>query len=350
MATHLDALSWREIYGRTLRRPEQGRAHAYVVAPLYDNMTYHERDTVVENTRRSMIGMLDHGDVHYVTAEMTAVLQDIVREHMAHRELFHIDEGDLPSSRGFVYFDGSVKLPTEYGFNHEQELVAVGWAPLLVPPEHFESRVGRRLLDSDEKDQIGNVVIGTMLVTFVETPPRPRGNFEDYGKWKPRMWIPCPWGVRTDPTMVNWKGEIDHVDVSTPVGPTDLDPGEKISYEDSVEASRRVMRLMLAWMAFIQTEIPVLHQRPESYDRVMHKEGRPPADVKVTLLRRYESTPAKGMAEVDWQYQWKVKEHYRWQRVGPNRAFVRRVKVRSYWKGPEDKPRIERDEITVLGR
>ena len=92
------------------------------------------------------------------------------------------------------------------------------------------------------------------------------------------------------------------------------------------------------------------HPRPSSYDKVMHKEGRPPADVQVTHLRRYENKPPTGLVEVDWAYRWKVKGHHRWQRVGPGRAFLRQVWVREHVKGPADKPLVERDKLTALDR
>jgi len=111
-----------------------------------------------------------------------------------------------------------------------------------------------------------------------------------------------------------------------------------------------LFKIIRVWTRVIQQEIPVRHPRPSAYDKVMHKEGRPPADVQVTHLRRYENKPPTGLVEVDWAYRWKVKGHHRWQRVGPGRAFLRQVWVKEYTKGPADKPLVERDKLTSLDR
>lgn len=341
MATPLDALAWREVYGRTLRRVDRGKAHAFVVAPLYDGMSYAAQEQTIEATRRSLLQAVDYGEVYYVTREMTDyLLHDIVEKHMQSRELFHLDQGDLPSRVGFVYFDGDVPIPTSYSRSGVQNLRVIAWDQFLVGDETN----GRRALWMSQGPKADSEVIGKVLYTIAETPDR-HPESELYGRWRPRHWIPCTYGVRMDPTMVNGRGA-EMLDEHTRLGPMD----EEAEYEDSQNSLRVVFRLLTAWMAFIQTEIPVLHPKPESYDKVMYKEGRPAPDVKVTILRRYAQTPPHGMAEVDWAYRWKVKEHYRWQRVGPGRSMLRRTLVREHWKGPDDKPKAEIKRITSLER
>jgi len=120
--------------------------------------------------------------------------------------------------------------------------------------------------------------------------------------------------------------------------------------KDTRVALDTLFKIIRVWTNVIQQEIPVRHPRPSAYDKVMHKEGRPPADVQVTHLRRYEQRPPTGLVEVDWAYRWKVKGHHRWQRVGPGRAFLRQVWVKEHIKGPADKPLVERDKLTSLDR
>jgi hypothetical protein len=294
---------------------------------------------MTETVRRSLYRCVDYGEAYYVSREMTDyLLHEIVERHMQHKELFHLDQGDLPSRIGFVYFDGDVPLPTDRSRTGFQNLRAVAWDQYTV------KRGEQRGFYIDPQGEQDVNVAGKILYTICDSPnPKDR---DDYGPWKPRHYIPAEYGVRMEPGHINFDDEVGPDFVR--LNPTDDPDLGKQQAEASV---RVVFRLMGAWMALIQTEIPVLHPRPAAYDKVMHKEGRPPADVKVTLLRRYAQTAPHGMAEVDWAYRWKVKEHYRWQRVGPGRSFVRRVLVREHWKGPDDKPKHEyRDEVTALVR
>lgn len=346
MATPLDALSWREIYGRTLRRIDRGRLHARMVAPLFDGMTVAEEYNAVEVTRRSLLNCVDHGEVYYVSREMTEyLLHEIVEKHMQERRLFHLDQGDLPSRVGFVYFDGDVPMPSMYSRSGFHNMRCILWDQ-LIRGNDTQDNYRPKLWIGNSPDE-GAEVIGKVLFSICETPDR-SPNRDDFGPWKPRHWVPATYGVRMEPEMVN---NGDPQDTLTRTNLMNVMDREK-DHQDSVDSVATLFKLLTAWMAFIQTEIPVLHPRPASYDKVMRKEGRPPADVKVTLLRRYAhtTTDGAGMTEVDWAYRWKVKEHYRWQRVGPGRSMLRRTLVKEYWKGPEDKPKHDPDAVTALVR
>jgi hypothetical protein len=344
LATPLDALSFREIYGRTLRRPERGVEHAFVVAPLYDGMTRREENAVVENVRKSLYRCVDYGEVFYVSREMTEYLMGIVNNpRNRQRQLWHLDQEDLPSLTGFVYFDGPVPMPTIYSKTGSQDLVAVLWDQ-FTHDDRPSAVTGKPGLYFGQASDPPREVVGKIIYSVVESPSREARDL--YGPWKPRHWIPAVYGQRWEPSMVNWNHSHEPPGIHDNLSPIDQERDQA----DSEEAMRILMRLLEAWCLVIKQEIPVLHPRPSNYDKVMHKEGRPPADVKVTHLRRYEQRPATGLVEVDWQYRWRVKQHQRLQRVGPGRAFTRMVWVKSYVKGPPDKPLVERDTITSLDR
>lgn len=343
MATPNDALHFREIYGRTLRRPERGQEHAFVVAPYWKDMSRQQMQDMTEKVRRSLYRCIDYGEVFYVSREMTEYLMGIVNHpRNKERTLWHLSQGDLPSLTGFVYFDGPVPMPTMYSKTGFQNCVAILWDQFTHDniPRERTGNPGLYFGDSSEPRE----VVGKIIYSIVEAPNQKLR--DQFGPWKPRHWIPAQYGQRWEPDMVNWNHREEPAGVRDDLSPLD----EQKDQEDSEEAMRILMRLIEAYCLVIQQEIPVRHPRPSNYDKVMHKEGRPPADVKVTHLRRYEHTPATGMVEVDWQYRWKVRGHERWQRVGPGRSFLRRVWVKEHVKGPAGKPLVERDSITSLDR
>jgi hypothetical protein len=347
VASPLDALSFREIYGRMLRRPERGYSHAFIVAPVTTEMTQRERDRMIEIVRQSMYRCVDHGEVYYVSAEMTAFLQRVVNEQMQHRTIFHVDIGDLPSLTGFVYFDGQIQIPTIYSPTGMQNLRAILWDQYVYgPPQRgFEHTVKTGIYFGGSEGDAATEAAGKILYTICDTPNRKQRDL--YGPWKPRHWIPAEFGLRIDPVEVfNNAADRDYWFRDETLTPEQL----KQDAQDTATAMLTVFRTLTAWTRIIQTEIPVRHPTPANYDKIMHKEGRPPAQIKVVMLRRYAETPPHGLAEVDWAYRWEVKGHYRWQRVGPGRQFLQRVWVKEHIKGPPDKPLVRRDSVTALVR
>src|SRR5262245_7410513 len=284
MATPLDALSFREMFGRQLRLRQRGQDQAYVVTPFTDDMTPTEMANAIEVVRHSLIRTVDHGDVHYVSADMTMFLQRMVEAYLKDRTLFHFDVGDFPSLTGFVYFDGPIRLPTIYSPTGYQDLRAVLWDQFA-----YGGRPGgsdRLMGAGDPQLYFGGAegaehmeVVGKILYTVCDTPNQEQR--ERYGPWKMRHWLPFRYSQR-------FSAETLRFDNASIPGLNDQERQEdRASME---QAMHLVVRTLLAWTRVIKTEIPVLHPKPESYDKVMRKEGRPPADVKVTLLRRYART------------------------------------------------------------
>lgn len=354
MATPGDALTFREMFGRQLRRPERGGAQAFIVAPIDNSMTASERDRMIEQVRLSLIRCIDYGEVYYVTREMTEYLLNIKTQHMQGERIFHLDQGDMPSLTGFVYFDGPIPVPTVYSPTGYQNLRAVLWDQYAVAYDDRD-KIEYAYHGGAENERINPSrapeVIGKIIYSVVDVPNQAQRDL--YGPWKMRHWVPAPFAQRLDVSMVESGFEIANELIRSDSRYRDLSlTPEEIEQDklDTREALGTLFKMITIWTRVIQQEIPVRHPRPSNYDKVMHKEGRPPADVKVTHLRRYEHRPPSGLVEVDWAYRWKVKGHYRWQRVGPRRAFLQKVWVKEHVKGPADKPLVERDSITSLDR
>jgi hypothetical protein len=348
MANPLDALYFREQFGRLLRRKERGAAQAFLVAPFMESMTDREMANMVLVVQQSLYRTVDYGDVYYVSADMCAMLQELVDLHLKDRTLFHFDQGDIPSLTGFVYFAGHIRLPTMYSPTGTQDLRAILWDQYAVGPmQHGANTVipGAKREGIYFSGTEGNQemeVKGKILYTVCDTPNQAQRDM--YGPWKTRHWIPAEFGVRLDSDMVNFANTPPGI--SSPLTPEE----EEQDRLDSTAAMLTIFKILTAWCRVIQTEIPVRHETPRDYDKIMVKEGRPPAAVKVTLLRRYSETPPHGFAEVNWAYRWEVKGHYRNQRVGPGRQFIRKVWVKKCVKGPADKPLVVRDSVTALVR
>jgi hypothetical protein len=346
MASPLDALAFREMYGRTLRRPDRGYSHAFIVSPITNSMTAPERERMIDTVRQSMYRCVDYGEIFYVSAEMTAFLQRVVDDHLKDRTMFHIDVGDIPSLTGFVYFDGGIQIPTIYSPTGMQNLRAILWDQYAYGPSQrgFEKTVKTGMYFGGTEGNQPMEAAGKVFYTVCEVPNRNQRDL--YGPWKPRHWIPVEFGLRIDPADAVSTTNYDLAYRDTGLTPEEIERDER----DTQQAMLIVFRLLIAWTRVIKTEIPVRHPVDPAHDKIMHKEGRPPAQVKVTHLRRYAETPPHGMAEVDWAYRWEVNGHYRNQRVGPGKQYTRKVWVRGYIKGPADKPLVIRDSITSLDR
>jgi len=349
MATYLNALTFREMFGRQLRRPDRGQAQAYIVAPLDNTMNRSETARMIEMVRRSLVRCVDYGEVYYVTREMTEYMTSVIDQHLKGEHVFHLSQGDMPSLTGFVYFDGSIPLPTVYSPTGYHNLRAVLWDQYAI----VRDEPGKKspIYYGDAPTPHEPEVIGKILYSVTDAP-NPQ-QWEMYGPWKMRHWIPAEYEVRLDGRMIESGFDTANGLIRNDSRYRDLALTDEQIEQDKLDtrvAIDTLFKILRVWTRVIQQEIPVRHPRPSAYDKVMHKEGRPPADVQVTHLRRYENKPPTGLVEVDWAYRWKVKGHHRWQRVGPGRAFLRQVWVKEYTKGPADKPLVERDKLTSLDR
>lgn len=351
MATPFDALAFREIFGRALRNRDTGFDLAYWVTPLSteDEKRIPDREFAarVDAVRHNLHEILDMGEIFYVNSEISHLLWEQARSIPDNR-ILHFEPGDFPTRVGYVYFDGDLPLPTVLSRDGSQPLRVLMWGQLQRSREidHPHWLVP----GSDTGDH--SDVVGKVVYSIVDNPQHWRNSAVRrvmqekmrVGKWVTRHWIPIEYDVRYDGNMV--------ANLIEPSKAEYLSEEEKVEDDEgSRQAIKDVLKMLYVWSAFMQTEI-VGHERMDSrdHDKVMAREGRPPATVRIVTLRRYASVPTQNQVEVDWQYRWKVREHYRWARVGPGRAFVRRVMVREHWKGPESKPQAHQDTIQALVR
>lgn len=120
-----------------------------------------------------------------------------------------------------------------------------------------------------------------------------------------------------------------------------------------------VIRLLHTyWMLLNQTVTKVSQSEiPRTFGRRARRKEIPDR-VTVVALRRIEGH-SHGETDVDWQYRWMVRGHWRWQHVSKEHPLAEpdgeggyraRVWVRPHVKGPEDKPFHLTDKVYALVR
>jgi len=344
MANPLDALHFRQAYGALLRR-DRGFEHAFRVAPLRDDMTDTQAANMVEAVRRHMVGIVDFGETFYVSREITDLLRDAAEQ--LSMTLFHFEPDDFPSLTGTVYFDGAVPLPTHLDPSGSQPLRALLWGQFTNPkdPHHGEHGSSFQLSGIDRNNTPHNID-GKILYSIVDTPEAHR---QQMGPWMPRHWMPLGYGIRYSTEQIRNHGNEDRR--FRDQGLTDAEV--EMDDQDARRSAGLIYRLLYVWTNFLKTEIA--GHRTLDLDRLHKKmarrEGRPLPQVRIVVLRRYASGPVLGEGEApEWTHRWKVRGHWRQQRVGPGRAFIRPTFIPEYTKGPAHLPLDERDTIQAIVR
>jgi hypothetical protein len=123
------------------------------------------------------------------------------------------------------------------------------------------------------------------------------------------------------------------------------DRGHPIGWPvNEVMAACRLMRLPLAGRE--------VHRLPRQQRRALEREGRPPQDVQVIVLRR-ELAPREEQERdggVDWSCHWLVKGHWR-QQWHPSLGEHRPIYIDAHLKGDFSKPfRPPRQKLYVVAR
>lgn len=115
--------------------------------------------------------------------------------------------------------------------------------------------------------------------------------------------------------------------------------------DDDVAVTSEMMRGLLQT---IGASISFCHQhvfldRREPADRAARRRAEAQGvvvapDIHVMTLRRAASQPVGESRDVDWQWRWWVRGHWRLQAMGPNRQDRAPVWIMPHVKGPEDRP------------
>lgn len=105
------------------------------------------------------------------------------------------------------------------------------------------------------------------------------------------------------------------------------------------------------WLLLDQTITTLDH---DAQDRPSAKRARRmnlPGRVTVVRLRRHAShSHSDGESSVEWQHQWIVRGHWRWQPSGPGRSERHRIWINPHVKGPEGAPLIQSEKVYSLQR
>lgn len=351
MAHPLDGLYFREIMGRAFRGRD-GHKLAFIVAPIRFDQPDRVQDDAIASMRHFIVNSLDYGDVFYVSPEITRFLWDAAMQLTADH-LYHFEAQDFPSLAGTVFFDGIDLLPVpavDYlpvhmgkgeSVEYTQNLRAVSWGQMTVDPKALVSM-----------GDVDSPVHGKMLFTFIDRiTHRPHIHEAFNTPWLPRQLIPVAYDERHLPTVET----LDNYAVEAGWMPERTPEEEQMEVRSSAETGRRVRNLLYVWSQFIQTEIlrPQKAEVPKQHDKLMVREGRPPARYTIVALRRYAAhTRPEGEAQalIDHQYRWLVRGHWRNQRVGEGRRLTRPTWVTPHIRGPEDKPLIVNDKVTAVIR
>jgi len=359
MAQPFDALSFREIFGRALHNPNSGFTQAFTVAPIKPDTDPRMSAQIVESVRNHLCELLDHGEIFYINSEITAMLYEQALAMPS--KLFHFEPGDFPSRIGMVYFDSTlIRLPTVLTRTGTQPLRALLWGQLAENRGEVDAP-NRSFVVPGSHDEDESIV-GKIVYSVVDSI-RPgewsRREFErsrdhrdkNAGPWHTRHWIPISYGERWGGSEDIEEKLADQIDNTTWGQETLTEEEIARDDHDALYSVGLILRMLKVWTDFAKTEIYATSRYDSSnHDKVVLREGRPPAKVRVISLRRIISVPQGGVVETNWQYRWKVREHYRNQRVGPGRAFIRRTLIREHIKGPADKPLAEQDTIQAFVR
>jgi hypothetical protein len=337
-----------------------GMAQAFTVSPIKPDTDSRVAAQIVNSVRMHLIELLDHAEIYYISSEITQRLLDM-EAALPENKLIHFEPGDFPTRLGIVYFDGLVSIPTILSRSGTQPLRALLWGQLAENRGEVPSKEHSFVVPGSYSEEYPTSVVGKIVYGLVDSikqgqwKDRRLERSRDYqarhaGPWYLRHWIPITYHER-------FGGPDSAADIAEQImdqseWSVDLSAEEKAQDDqDAAVSVSKIIRLLYVWTQFAQTEIYAsAHYDSSAHDRVVLREGRPPAQVRIISLRRVVGVPQGGTVETNWQYRWKVREHYRNQRVGPGRAFVRRTLVREHIKGPEGKPLAEQDTIQAFVR
>jgi hypothetical protein len=317
------------------RDSDESRSQAFLVAPITGAQSRAERQEIIQLIRQHLSDLIDFGEVFYVSPDITRLMvqlaDDLIKPPV---KLYHFMPEDFPSFTGLVYFDGLIEIPTAY-------------PPRLdIPVDHLDrlrAMVWGQLRIEGEPNPVGKVAY-----SFVDNQHLPGVEFDS--PYLVRHWMPMHYHERFQPGMA-FRKDRQHIRDFEEDDLTDDEIDAMIGRQQA--SAEKIVRLMYVWTQFLKTEILVRHPHPidRQHEKMLRRSGRPVPPFRVVTLRRYAKGSRNGEGPgVEYDHRWKVRAHWRMQRVGPGRMMVRPTPVVEYWKGPEWAPKDERDTVQAVVR
>lgn len=119
------------------------------------------------------------------------------------------------------------------------------------------------------------------------------------------------------------------------------------------DVAKAALRVLATFLLFIQQELLEVHkQPPRDMPRVTGAvPTTEPPTVNIIRLRRVRhDTAPTDHRNVQWNYQWMVRGHWRQQPYGPGRTQTHTIWINPYTKGPDDKPLRVRTDVFAIER
>jgi hypothetical protein len=272
-----------------------------------------------------------------VDSHMVDVLEGVYTETLKQKGVEAIEEGDLPSERGFLWFDRPV--PTIERTGGSISIRAISWGPETM---RFAGKdaFGR---DSSRSVPAVRLVFWARAGDPTDYPESVAGAQEDCGD-----------------LIINHTVVIAY--------------GERYPVHSEVDVGTSVLHWILITWAMLESEIAA-HHRPQTERGTRRRIARSLKhnEVNVITLRRARRDPEgeSGHRHVDWSCHWFVKgfwrhiENYDSSLFRPNHRAIsdgsigqprctvclsKITRVKSHFRGPEDKPLKVSRQLSRLSR
>lgn len=242
---------------------------------------------------------------------------------------------EVPTEEGFIYFPRPIKLLDVR--NTTMLVHAVVWLPIIYQTE-TERRMGYAFFSFNDYNNELDEVAKAMQEGGID--------ISEYGRWGLVSLVSATDGQRVGPDTIGITEE----------------KRKEIIDEGAVPSEfTNLVKIIHAYFLLLNQTIVDSYEAEVS--RAASKRAKRmgiPDRVTVIRLRRVVNADAYGNeTDVEWQHQWLVRGHWRWQHVSENHplakedgrgGYVARVWVRPHIKGPEDKPLHVTDKVIALMR
>jgi hypothetical protein len=260
-----------------------------------------------------------------------------------------LDWKDIPVPAGFAVFEEDLMGIDSEIADNEVRISAIMWGPVMLPPVGA-AKIGPNLFENTGEP--GRVGLGIGMWTRAnlengltgEMLQKHMGTIAALTDEMPLLQLNTSHVMRGD--VFTYMGRTDWLD-GRPV--TELTPGATRTSTTAAQSMTEDRKLITALWAITRTPIvSLVHEPiPRFISRRSTRKGYN-ADVQVLTLhgpRLDQPTEHVEGAARDWQHQWIVSPHWRWQPYGPGRKLRRLTLIPAYRKGPSDKPLLGGERV-----